>query len=640
MRSFICTLVATGWYFYCISESDSADNGATDDGHKIMQTILISFIFIPLIAGVLAFVLTKSVRGICALLAVIVNFLIAIFLFKKEAICTFPWAGFGMDFSLRLDHFSGFIILAAAFFSLLVVIYSLGFFKDKDNSSQFYAYLLVSLSFVNGALLANNLIILLFFWEGLLLTLFGMIAMGGRTAFKTATKAFVIVAISDLCLMAGIALTGYLAKTLMISEINLPLGSLGSLAFILLAIGAVSKAGSMPFHSWIPDAAQDAPLPFMAILPASLEKLLGIYFLSRICLEMFKLNPDSWLSIMLMIVGAITIFLAVMMALIQQNYKKLLSYHAISQVGYMILGIGTALPIGIVGGLFHMLNHALYKSCLFLTAGSVEKQVGTTDLEKLGGLIKKMPLTFVAFAVAALSISGVPPFNGFFSKELIYHAARDRGVIFYVIAVAGAFLTAASFLKLGHAVFLGKPRQEIKDVKEAPVSMLMPMGILALTCVIFGIFNYLPLNSFIQPILGERLKEYSLAGSSGDWVLVLITLAVLLGALAHHLIAVKISGNALKAADHIHYSGVFSVFYSWAEKKYFDPYAVGIKLINKIAKIFWSVDRAIDWVYASLITNITFAFSRVIHKIQAGYYIIYVVWSLVGAFAVMSFVLR
>jgi NADH-quinone oxidoreductase subunit L len=640
MRGLICTFIVARGYFYYISESNSADNRSTDDGYKIMQTILFLFILLPLISGLLVFVLPKRARGVFALLVAIADFLIAVFLFNKELICAIPWAGFGMDLALRLNHFSGFIILAASFFSLLVVIYSLSFFKGRNNSNQFYMYLLVSLSFVNGAVLANNLIMLLFFWEGLLLTLFGMISMGGRTAFKTATKAFVIIAISDLCMMAGIALTGYLAKTLVISEINLPLGSLSSLAFILLIIGAISKAGSMPFHSWIPDAAEDAPLPFMAILPASLEKLLGIYFLTRICLEMFKLNPDSWLSIMLMIVGAVTIFLAVAMALVQKNYKKLLSYHAISQVGYMILGIGTAIPIGIVGGLFHMLNHALYKSCLFLTAGSVEKQVGTTDLEKLGGLIKKMPLTFIAFAVAALSISGVPPFNGFFSKELVYHAARERGIVFYIVAVAGAFLTAASFLKLGHAVFLGKPRQEHKDVKEAPVAMLVPMGILALTCVIFGIFNYLPLNNFIQPILGARLKGHSFAGASGDLVLVLITVAVLLGALIHHVIAVRLEGSALKAADHIHYAPGLSVFYRWAEKKYFDPYEVGIKIINKIVKIFWSIDRSIDWVYESLVTNLTSLFSRVIHKIQAGYYIIYVIWSLIGAVAVMSFVLR
>jgi len=605
----------------------------------MISSLLIPFILLPLIFAGLTFLLPINKRGFLALLAAGFDFLITVFLFHKEASLTIPWAGFGMDFALRLNHFSGFIILAAAFFSLLVVIYTLGFFKDKHSAGRFYLYLLLSLSLVNGAVLANNLIILLFFWEGLLLTLFGMIAMGGKTAFRTATKAFVIVALSDLCLMAGIALTGHLAKTLVISEISLPINSLSALAFILLVIGAISKAGAMPFHSWIPDAAQEAPLPFMAFLPASLEKLLGIYFLTRICLDMFKLNPESWLSTLLMIIGAATIFLAVMMALVQKNYKKLLSYHAISQVGYMILGIGTALPIGIIGGLFHMLNHALYKSCLFLTAGAVEKQTGTTELEKLGGLVKKMPLTFFAFAVAALSISGVPPFNGFFSKEMVYDAARERGIIFYIIAAAGAFLTAASFLKLGHAVYLGKPRPEHQEVKEAPVSMLLPMGVLALTCVIFGLFNYLPRQYFIQPILGARLNGHSFNWASPDLVLVVITLAVLSAALLHHIAAVRATGTPLKSADHIHYAPILSVFYRWQEKKYLDPYEVGIKLVNLAARILWFIDRMIDWIFATLVTKIIFMFSRLVHKIQAGYYVIYVIWSLVGAFWVISLVL-
>jgi len=610
-----------------------------------MQAITLLFILLPVVLGGVVFFLPKNTRNLqnccrgIALLAPAINFLIAVFLFNREISYRIPWAGFGMDFAVRLDHFSGFIILAAAFFSLLVAVYSLKFLKD-NISNYFYAYLLATLSLVNAAALADNLVMLLFFWEGLLLTLFGMINLGGRPAFKTATKAFVIAAISDLCLMAGIALTGYLAKTLVISEINLPLGSLANLAFILLIIGAISKAGSMPFHSWIPDAAEDAPLPFMAILPASLEKLLGIYFLARICLEMFALNPDSWLSVLLMAIGAVTIVLAVAMALAQKNYKKLLSYHAISQVGYMALGIGTALPIGIIGGLFHMINHALYKSCLFLTAGSVERQTGTTDLGKLGGLAKTMPLTFIFFSIAALSISGVPPFNGFFSKEMVYHAARERGAIFYIAALAGAFLTAASFLKLGHTVFLGKARQEHKDVKEAPPAMLAPMGILALACIIFGVFNYLPLNNFIVPILGERFKGLSAQNFPGDGVLVLITLVVLGGALIHHLLAVKVSGSALAAADHLYGAPVLSAFYRWAQKKYFDPYEVGVKLINTAAGFFWRIDRSIDWIYESLIVRLVGVFSRAVRKIQAGYYIIYVIWSLAGALLTMLLVLR
>lgn len=359
-------------------------------------------------------------------------------------IYTLPWVGYGLELSFRLDHFGLFIAGAIAAFSFLIALYSIVFMRDKPHAGQFYAYLFLTVLFAEGAVLSNNLILLLFFWEGLLLTLFGMIFIGRKEAYKTAIKAFIIIGITDLCMMFGIGLTGKLAGTFTLSQINLPLTGLGSLAFIFLMIGAIAKAGSMPFHSWIPDAALDAPLPFMALIPGAMEKLVGIYFLTRISLELFKLEPGSWLSLLMMTIGALTILLAVMMALIQKDFKRLLSYHAISQVGYMILGVGTAVPVGIVGGLFHMINNALYKSCLFLSGGAVEKEAGTTDLSKLGGLAWKMPITFACFAVAAVSISGVPPFNGFFSKELIYDAALERGWIFYLAAVAGSFFTAAS----------------------------------------------------------------------------------------------------------------------------------------------------------------------------------------------------
>jgi len=346
-------------------------------------------------------------------------------------------------------------------------------------------------------------------------------------------------------MMLGIALTYHLAGTFAISKISLPMTLGGSIAFVLLMIGAISKAGSMPFHSWIPDAAIDAPLPFMAFLPASLEKLLGIYLLARISLDMFQFTAGSWVSMLMMIVGAATILLAVMMALVQKDFKRLLSYHAISQVGYMILGIGTALPVGIVGGLFHMINHAMYKSCLFLTGGSVEKQAGTTDLKKLGGIGKYMPVTFICFIVAAAAISGVPPFNGFFSKELVYDGALERHWIFYAAALLGSFLTAASFLKLGHAAFLGKESEENKNVKEAPWQMLVPMITIASFCILFGVYNALPLNKLIQPILGLRLEGHNFAGFHVKTLLLAGTLISLTLALLNHMFGVKKSGSGL-----------------------------------------------------------------------------------------------
>ena len=605
--------------------------------------ILLIPILLPLIAGVLVLIAPKALKGAreaVTLLATAANLGLVAILFGKQLDLVLPWAGFGLEFDLRLYHFSGFILLATAGFGFLIALYSCAFMRAKPFLNQFYSYLLVSIAFVNGAVLANNLVIMLFFWEGLLLTLFGMIAIGGKHAFKSAIKAFILVGVADVCLMIGIALTGHLAGTLTISDIHLPLDVLGATAFIFLMIGAVAKAGSMPFHSWIPDAALDAPLPFMAFLPAALEKLLGIYFLARICLDMFILHPGSWMSTVLMVIGGVTIILAVMMALIQKDYKRLLSYHAISQVGYMILGIGTAVPAGIVGGLFHMINHAMYKSGLFLTGGSVEHQAGTTDLEKLGGLGRKMPWTFICFIVTAASISGVPPFNGFFSKELVYDGALERGMVFYVVAVAGSFFTAASFLKLGHAAFLGRVREENRHVKEAPWPILAPMITLSSLCLLFGVYNYLPLAKLIQPILGvERLEGHEFWGWPTNGAIIAVTLVVLAGAIANHLWGVKVRGSGLKAVDHIHYAPGLSQIYQRAEKRYFDPYDLGLKMIQAVARIGGACDKAVNWIYDVFFVTIGFDLSRRIRKLHNGNYSTYLAWSMAGSLVVIVFLM-
>lgn len=602
------------------------------------QSILLP-ITIPFAAGILVLLLGNKLRGIkelVALAATGVTLWLGITLFRQNIAFSAPWAGFGIDLSFRLYHFSAFIILASSAFAFLFVLYSCSFMRGKSRLNQFYCYLLVTLAMTNGAALADNLVLLLFFWEGLMLTTFGLIAISGGKAFRTAIKALVIVGISDLCLMLGIGLAGYLAGTMTMSKINLPIDFLGGMAFILMMLGAISKAGSVPFHTWIPDAAVDAPLPFMALLPAALEKLLGIYLLARISLDLFQLKAGCWLSILLMTIGGITILLAVMMALVQKDYKRLLSYHAISQVGYMILGIGTCLPAGIIGGLFHMINHAMYKSCLFLTGGSIEKQTGTTDLSKLGGIAGKMPITFLCFVIAAASISGVPPFNGFFSKELVYDAALERGVIFYIMAILGSFFTAASFLKLGHAAYFGKRNQANDNVREAPLPMLLPMLAIASVCVIFGLGHIQAIDIFIKPILvAERLEHFE-AGTNS--FLVLITLIVLIGALLHHLIAAETNGGGLKASDHIRHAPLFNETYDMAEKRYFDPYDILMSVVRGISNAGYYIDRGIDWLYDGLSVGVTKFLSNGIMSAHTGSYALYVVWSLVGI-AIVVFIM-
>jgi NADH-quinone oxidoreductase subunit L len=607
------------------------------------MNVLPVLILLPAVLASLLLIIPGKVKGakeVIALAGSAANLIIAAFVYGKLITFNMPLCGYGLDFSLRLYHFSAFIILAASGFSFLAVLYSTVFMKGKALSKQFYVYLLFTIALVNGAVLANNLIVLLFFWEGLLVTMFVMIMIGGKSSYKTSVKMVVLVGLTDLCMMLGMGMIGYLAKTYEIDKINLPLSSWGIFAFILLMLGAITKAGAMPFHTWIPDAATDAPLPFMALLPAALEKLLGIYFLARICLDIFQFKPLSSMSYLLMIIGSVTILFAVMMALIQKDYKRLLSYHAISQVGYMILGIGTGLPIGIVGGLFHMVNHAMYKSCLFYTGGAVEKQTGTTDLRKLGGLGRKMPVTFICFIVAAAAISGVPPLNGFFSKELIFDGALQlggaSGMVFYIVAALGAFFTAISFLKLGHAAFLGKPTEETEKVKEAPWPMLVPMIVLAFGCVLFGVYNPLPINNLIQPILGKGLVGSGFAGLPQNWVLVAISVVVLLLALLDHIYGSRKTHSGLGASDHFHYAPVLSTIYGWAELRYFDVYHVGGYVIRGFSNLSLLINKGIDWFYDKFLVWLVSTISRGLSKAHNGSQALYLGWVLAGVCIVIT----
>ena len=606
--------------------------------------ILLIAIALPIVTGIIIISIPKKIKGLGEALSVLgmaANLVLVSTFFGKTISLTLPWAGGGIDLSFRLYSFNFFILVSAAALGFLITLYSASSLRGKSYSRLFLAYILLSFGLVNGALLSDNLIAMLFFWEGLLLTLFAMIAVGNKNAFRTATKAFIIVGVCDLVMMVGIALAGHISGTLSISKMAVPMTGLGGLAFIFMMIGAISKAGSMPFHTWIPDAAIDAPLPFMALLPGALEKLMGIYFLTRISLDIFKLEAHSWASTLMMTVGAITILAAVLMALVQKNYKKLLSYHAISQVGYMVLGIGTMTPVGIVGGLFHMINNSMYKSCLFLTGGAVEKQAGTTDLDKLGGLGLKMPITFACFIITALSISGVPPFNGFFSKELVYDGALERGKIFYFAAVLGSFFTAASFLKLGHAAFLGKLDSKNSKVKEASWLMLIPMILIALGCVVFGLYNALPIDGIIRPALGSAIHStHSFSGFPKNMALVIGTFVVLIAALLNHLYGVKKTGNGLGAVDHIHYAPGLSWIYKKAESGYFDPYNIGRIIVKVAALILSSFDKLIDFFFNNVVVWAADTTGLVIRKIHNGSHKMYIMWSLIATVIVITFLIR
>jgi NADH-quinone oxidoreductase subunit L len=604
-------------------------------------------ILLPAVLTVVLLLIPRGVRLLRELLAVggsgVLLYYAFVFFSVKNLDLSIPWLGLGLDFELRLFQFSSFILLALAGFLLLIAIFSTVKMKNEPRVREYYAYLFLTAAFANGAALANNFALLVFFWEGLLLTLYGFITIGGKaTSNRTAVKAFLISGFCDFSMIMGIGLLWSLTGTLTMSRVSVEPTGLGAVAFVLMMVGAVGKAGAMPFHTWIPDAALDAPVTFMAFLPASFEKLLGIYLLARTSLDFFKVKAGSGLSILMMTIGAATIVLAVLAALVQKDFKKLLSFHAISQVGYMVLGVGTGIPIGIAGGVFHMINHAMYKCGLFLSAGSVEHRTGTTDLKRLGGLRREMPWTAFGFAVCALAISGVWPLNGFISKEMVFHGALETGyVVFAIAAWVGALFTFASFLKAGHSVFYGERTKEVPAVKESQLPVVVPILVLALLCITFGVYSKLPLTLLIQPILAGHVEggepvDFTAHALSLANPVALISVACLVLAFLLHAYGFKKSGRKpYLASEPVHNLPVLHKIYEMSEARVFDLYEQGVKFLRGLSVVlFKGIDRPIDFVFEKVVTAAGGTFTGVLKKAHNGHYANYLAWCLAGLIVV------
>lgn len=590
-------------------------------------------ILVPLIAGVIVLFIpgrVKRVKEALSFLVSVFTLTITIGLFKVKTL-TFSMGG---RYLLNMDPLASFIAVFVALFGLLTVVYSFKSMEGKDKLNQYYGYILMTIGGSIGAALANDLILFLTFWGFLGVTLYLLINLGGAKADSAAKKTLIIVGGSDALMILGVGIVGFLAKTYSIADMTLPLNSgLAIAAFLCLASGAFAKAGAMPLHTWIPGSSEVAPVSVMGFLPASLDKLLGIYFLARMSLNMFIVRPNSVISIILLAVGAVTIMAAVMMALVQHNMKKLLAYHAVSQVGYMVLGIGTGNPIGIAGGLFHMVNHAIYKCCLFLSSGAVEHKKQTTELDKLGGLSKAMPITYISCLIAALAISGVPPMNGFVSKWLVYQGVIELGksggnlwVIWLVAAIFGSALTLASFMKLIHATFLGQCPRSLEKKDEVSFFMWLPMTVLAFLCVLFGVFAHrIPLRLFIYPSMGGEVTYpgvWDSSLSSG-----LIAVGILVGLIIYAFGSIRklrvdepfIGGE--KMTEDMRLSGV--TFYKTIED------------LPLLARIYKWAEKGIFDIYDQL-SRAVFFFNGLLKRMHNGVLPTYLAWCLIGAIVLFA----
>jgi len=404
----------------------------------------------------------------------------------------FPWLTVGdralFNAGILIDNVTAVMLLVVTIVSTLVHLFSIGYMHGDPRYSRYFAYLSIFSFSMLGLVLAESFLFIYIFWELVGLSSYLLIGFWfeKKSASDAGKKAFIVNRVGDFGFLIGILIIyatcgvmGYDQVFLAIGEGKLS-GTLLTLAGIGVFCGAIGKSAQFPLHVWLPDA-MEGPTPVSALIHAATMVAAGVYLVGRVY-PMF--TPDAFLFIAYF--GLITLFLTATIALAQNDIKKVLAYSTCSQLGYMIMGLGVG---GYTAGLAHLTTHAAFKACLFLGSGSVIHAVHSQDIQEMGGLRKKMPITFATFVIATLAISGVPGFSGFYSKDMILGAALEFGMksanplhmIFFIGALFTAGLTAFYMFRLVILTFFGAPKDHHKfdHAHESPPSMWVPLVILA-----------------------------------------------------------------------------------------------------------------------------------------------------------------
>ncbi len=404
-----------------------------------------------------------------------------------------------VTFGLRLqvDGLSIVIALVGFLLWLAVSIYSITYIKT--DLIRYYSLLLILLGAIQGTVLAKDLISFYVFIEmTTVATYLLIIHKRSVDALQAGYKYILMTLVGAFLIFLSIILVYVDTGSY---EVIVVTKSGGFIAAVLFLLGCFVKAGVVPLHTWLPDAHPAAPSPVSAFLSGMMIKI-GAYGIIRFIFPILNFdlpatNFGEILSSLIMSIGVASMLIGVLLALAQTDVKRLLAYHSISQMGYILLGIGLGTKLGLAGGLYHLVNHAMFKGLLFLCMGAVTYSTGTRKLNNLGGLWKRMPITTFTCIIAALAISGIPPFNGFASKTVLAEAVANYNFMLKFVMMVTAALTFASFLKLIGYTFFGEPQKQLITVKEVPLPMLLPMIVLAILCVFLGINAQFVLNRFI-----------------------------------------------------------------------------------------------------------------------------------------------
>lgn len=377
---------------------------------------------------------------------------------------------------------------------LLATVYSVSYMERYTDKAGYYTLFLLMLAGMNGVVLSGDMFNIFVFLEITSIASYALVAFTTEAkALEAGFKYQVMGTVASCVILLGIAFLYSLTGTLNMADMGNIISQRPTSVTVLFAAalflaGFGLKAGLMPFHAWLPDAHPSAPAPVSAVLSGVVIKSIGVYALCRIFFNVLGLGAVEPILNILIILGIISMVGAALAALGQRDLKRLLAYSSVSQIGHIIFAIGLGTPLGFLGGLFHLVNHSVVKSLLFLDSGAVVYSTGQRDMEKLGGLAKRMPVTGVTSVVGAMSVAGVPPFNGFWSKLIIVVAAIQAGhPIGALIVVLVSIITLAYYLRALRLVFFGKLSETWKEVKEAPALMCTSMIISAGFCLGLGL---------------------------------------------------------------------------------------------------------------------------------------------------------
>ena len=456
--------------------------------------ILPFLIIIPLLAAFLITLISGDKDNwaiVLSILAVISLLALSVFSFFTTGNETFVYEMSGWKIPLTIclvqDAFSTFMLVIVNLIALTSLMFSVSYIRQYTGTWKYYALFMLLITGMNGVIATGDIFNLFVFMEIALFSAYALVAFGGKAEeYEAAFKYAIMGSISSILILMGIGILYATTSTLTMANIAAILPTKDPR--IMYWVGAIFLAGFglksavMPFHAWLPDAHSSAPAPISAMLSGVLIKALGIYVIIRFFFNVLG-APQIFMTLF-MVLGSISIILASYLALGQWDLKRLLAYSSISQIGFILLGLGIGTKLAILGTVFHIFNHAIFKSLLFYNSGAVEMALGTRDLRKMGNLKDAMPVTSATSMVASLSVAGLPPFNGFFSKLIIIIAAVQASHVGYaIIAVIGSLLTLAYFMKVQRYGFRGDNIIEEPEVKIS-LGMKSAMIILAVLCIV------------------------------------------------------------------------------------------------------------------------------------------------------------